>query len=116
MVVDFRRTQSDHSPLIIDGSSVEIVKSTNFLGVHLAENLTSSLNTSSIIKKAQQLLYFLRRLRKAYLPSPILTTFYRETIESMSFFSITDIYTTHCIRKANTLFTLLPSGKRFRSI
>ncbi|KAI5610007.1 gastrula zinc finger protein XlCGF28.1-like [Silurus asotus] len=160
MVVDFRRAQSDHSPLIIDESSVEIVKSTKFLGVHLADNLTWSLNTSSITKKAQQRLYFLRRLRKAHLPPPILTMFYRGTIESIvsscitawsgnctvsdrktlqrivrtaekiigvSLPSIMDIYTTHCIRKAHsivedhthpshTYFTLLPSGKRFRSI
>ncbi|XP_059833102.1 uncharacterized protein LOC132398117 isoform X3 [Hypanus sabinus] len=54
MVVDIKRAQSDHSPLNIDGSSVEIVKSTKFLGVHLAENLTWSLKTSSIAKKAQQ--------------------------------------------------------------
>ncbi|KAK2899377.1 hypothetical protein Q8A73_012506 [Channa argus] len=82
MVVDFRREQSDHSPLIIDGS-VEIVKTIKFLGVHLADNLTWSVNTSSITKKAQQRLYFLRRLRKAHLPPPILTMFYRGTIESI---------------------------------
>ncbi|KAK2899445.1 hypothetical protein Q8A73_012574 [Channa argus] len=160
MVVDFRRAQGDHSPLIIDGSSVEMVKSTKFLGVHLADNLTWSVNTSSITKKAQQRLYFLRRLRKAHLPPPILTMFYRGTIESIlsscitawfgnctvadrktlqrivrtaekiigvSLPSIMHIYTTRCIRKANsivddpthpshTLFTFLPSGKRFRSI
>ncbi|KAF7711486.1 hypothetical protein C0J45_0469 [Silurus meridionalis] len=56
-------TMSGHSPLIIDGSSVEIIKSTKFLGVHLVDNLTWSLKTSSISKKAQQHLYFLRRLR-----------------------------------------------------
>ncbi|KAI5626796.1 gastrula zinc finger protein XlCGF28.1-like [Silurus asotus] len=160
MVVDFRRAQSDQSPLIIDGSSVEITKSTKFLRVHLVDNLTWSLNTSSITKKAQQCFYFLRRLRKAYLPPPILTMFYRGTIESIfsscitawfgnctvserktlqrivrtaekiigvSLPSIMYIYTTRCIYKANsivddhthpshTLFTLLPSGKRFPSI
>lgn len=83
MVVDFRKAQSDHSPLYIHGSPVEIVKSTKFLGAHLAENLTWSLNTSSITNKAQQRLYFLQRLRKEHLPSPILTTFYRGTIESI---------------------------------
>ncbi|KAI5095388.1 hypothetical protein C0J45_15463 [Silurus meridionalis] len=65
-VEEFRRAQTDHSPLIIDGSSVEIIKSTKFLGVHLADNLTWSLNTSSITKNAQQHLHFLRRLRKAH--------------------------------------------------
>ncbi|KAK3506942.1 hypothetical protein QTP70_031710, partial [Hemibagrus guttatus] len=83
MVVDFRRAQSDHSQLFIDGSSVEIINSTKFLGVHLAENFTWSLNTTSISKKAQQRLYFPRRLRKAHLPSDILTMFYRGTIKSV---------------------------------
>ncbi|KAK3508792.1 hypothetical protein QTP70_007629 [Hemibagrus guttatus] len=69
--------------LFIDGTPVEIVKSTKFLGVHLAENFTWLLNTTSITKKAQQHLYFLQRLRKAHLPPPILTMFYRGTIESI---------------------------------
>ncbi|KAK3506313.1 hypothetical protein QTP70_001421 [Hemibagrus guttatus] len=156
-VVDFKRAQTGHSLLFIDGSSVEIVKSTKFLGVHLVENFTWSLNTNSIRKKAQQSLYFLRRLRKAHLPTPILTVFYRGTIESVlsncitawfgnctlldcktlqqrvrtaekiigiSVPSITDMYTTRCICKANsivddpthpshTLFTLLTSRKRY---
>ncbi|KAI4887960.1 hypothetical protein NFI96_002913 [Prochilodus magdalenae] len=147
MVVDFKRTRRDLSPLHIDGSTVEIVKSTKFLGVHLAEDLAWSLNTSTITKKAQQRLYFLRRLRKAAyagsrdaaglpLPPPILTTFYRGTIKSIlsscitawfgnltasdckslqqvvrtaekiisvSLPTITDIYTTRCIRKANSI-------------
>ncbi|KAI5607547.1 hypothetical protein C0J50_1858 [Silurus asotus] len=69
MVVDFRRAHSGHSPLIIDWSSVDIVQSNKFLGVHLADNLTWSLNTrNSITKKVQQRLYFLRRLRKSHLP------------------------------------------------
>ncbi|KAK1806958.1 hypothetical protein P4O66_005440 [Electrophorus voltai] len=157
MVVDFRRARRDHSPLAINGSSVEIVK---FLGVHIAENLTWTLNTSSITKRAQQHLYFLRKLREAHLPSPILTTFYRGTVESIpssciitwfgnctvfncktlqrivrtaekiigvSLPSIMNIYITRCIRKATNivkdpthpsheLFTLLPSGRRYRSI
>ncbi|KAK3544927.1 hypothetical protein QTP86_029226 [Hemibagrus guttatus] len=83
MVFDFKRAQSDHSPLFIDGSPVEIVKSTKFLGVHLVEHFTWSLNISSLSKKAQQRLYFLRRLRKAHLPRPILTMFHRATIGSV---------------------------------
>ncbi|XP_070408498.1 ryanodine receptor 3 [Nothobranchius furzeri] len=160
MVVDFRRIRSDHSPLSINGSSVEIVNNIKFLGVHLDKDLTWSLNTSFLYKKSQQRLFFLRRLRKAQLPPTMLTTFYRGTIESIlsccitawfgncaisdrktlqrivktaekiigvSLPSIKDIYTTRCIRKAtsivadwshpsHTLFTLLPSGRRYRSI
>ncbi|KAK3529978.1 hypothetical protein QTP86_009370 [Hemibagrus guttatus] len=43
MVVDFRRAQSGHSLLYIDGFAVEIVKSIEFLGVHLVENFNWSL-------------------------------------------------------------------------
>ncbi|KAI4900497.1 hypothetical protein NFI96_007889, partial [Prochilodus magdalenae] len=83
MVVDFRRVRDDHAPLNINGSAVEIVQSTKFLGVHITENLTWSLNSSPLAKKAQQCLYFLRRLRRAHLPPPILTMFYRGTVESI---------------------------------
>ncbi|KAK3520106.1 hypothetical protein QTP70_013681 [Hemibagrus guttatus] len=48
------RALRDHFLLFIDGSPLEIIKSTKFLGIHLAENFTWSLNTSSITKKAQQ--------------------------------------------------------------
>ncbi|KAI4887938.1 hypothetical protein NFI96_007034 [Prochilodus magdalenae] len=73
---------SNHIIKFADDTTV-IVKSTKFLGVHLAEDPTWSLNTSTITKKAHQSLYFLRSLRKAHLPPPILTTFYRGTIESI---------------------------------
>ncbi|KAL7855621.1 hypothetical protein AOLI_G00192250 [Acnodon oligacanthus] len=83
MVVDFRRARGDHPPLNITGSAVEIVRSIKFLGVHITENLTWTLNTNSIAKRAQQRLYFLRRLKKAHLPPPILSMFYRGTVESI---------------------------------
>ncbi|KAK3528677.1 hypothetical protein QTP70_007721 [Hemibagrus guttatus] len=36
-MVNFRRAQNDHSPLNINGSNMEMVKSTKFLGIYLAE-------------------------------------------------------------------------------
>ena len=51
-----------------------------FLGVHISEDLTWSYSTDQLIKKDQQQLYFLRKLRG---PPNILTNFYRYTIESM---------------------------------
>ncbi|KAK3540979.1 hypothetical protein QTP86_007948 [Hemibagrus guttatus] len=112
MVVDFRRAQSDHSPLNIDGSNIEIIKSTKFLGVHLAEDLTWSLNTSSITKKAQQRLYFLRSLRKAHLPPPILTTFYRGTIESILSSCITAWFGNCTISDRKTLQRIVRTAEK----
>ncbi len=81
--MDFRRNSVDHTLLTIDSSTVEKVSSTKFLGVHITEDLTWTTNTMSISKKAQQRLLFLRWLKIASLPPPILTTFYRGTIENV---------------------------------
>ncbi len=155
IVLDFRRRNSiDHPPLAIDSLTVERVSSTKFLGVHITEDLTWTTNTMSLSKKAQQRLHFLRRLKRASLPPPILTTFYRGTIESVLTSCITvwyrncsaadcktlqrtvnmaakiigaplpsilDIFLARCSSKTNThpshsLFQLLPSGRRYRSI
>lgn len=66
--------QSEPSPLNITSSSMEIIRSTKFLGVHMAKNLFWSLNTSSNTN--------LQRWRKAYLPSSIPSTFYSCTLNS----------------------------------
>lgn len=81
--MDFRKKQTVHNPLTINGSAVESVKSTKFLGVHITDDQTWSTNTISLVKKAQQRLHFLRRLRRADLPPSALTTFYRGAIESI---------------------------------
>ncbi len=81
--MDIRRNSVDQPPLTIEGSTVERVGSTKFLGVHITEDLTWTTNITSLDKKGQQRLHFLRRLKRASLPPPILTTFYRGTIESV---------------------------------
>ncbi len=60
VVMDFRRNSVDHPPLTIDSSTVERVSSTKFLGMHITEDLTWTTNTTSLSKKAQQRLHFLR--------------------------------------------------------
>ncbi len=62
---------------------LERASSTKFLGVHITEDLSWTNNTAALAKKAQQRLYFLRKLRRARAPAPIMCTFYRGTIESI---------------------------------
>ncbi len=69
--------------LTINGATVERASSTKFLGVHITEDLSWTNNTAALAKKAQQRLYFLRKLRRARVPAPIMCTFYRGTIESI---------------------------------
>ncbi len=83
IVVDFRRVHTQHAPLTNNGATVERVSSTKFLGVHITEDLSWTNNTAALAKKAQQRLYFLRKLRRARAPASIMCTFYRGTIESI---------------------------------
>ncbi|XP_061826589.1 uncharacterized protein [Nerophis lumbriciformis] len=83
IIVDFRKHKSSHAPLFINGTAVKIVSSTKFLGVQITDNITWSLHTGALVKRAQQRMHFLRRMKRAQLPPPILTTFYRGTIESL---------------------------------
>ncbi|KAK0146537.1 hypothetical protein N1851_014143 [Merluccius polli] len=64
LIIDYRRKKTDIQPLIINGDCVERLADFHFLGVHIEEDLTWSVNTSELLKKAQQRLYFLRILRK----------------------------------------------------
>ncbi|MCI4389835.1 hypothetical protein PGIGA_G00103570 [Pangasianodon gigas] len=84
LIVDFRKEKSmPHDPIHINGMAVERVSSFKFLGTHISENLSWSTNTSSLIKKAHQRLFFLRTLKKNRLSADILSNFYRCAIESI---------------------------------
>jgi hypothetical protein len=61
--VDYRRMQREHAPIHIDRAVVETVKGLKFLSVHIAEDLKWFLHTDTIVKKAQQHLFNLRRLK-----------------------------------------------------
>ncbi|XP_031159417.2 uncharacterized protein LOC116052744 [Sander lucioperca] len=84
LIVDFKKSKAGtHTPILINGTEVERVTSFRFLGVHISEDLSWTLNTSTLIKKAHQCLFFLRRLKKVHLSPQILVNFYRCTIESI---------------------------------
>uniref|UniRef100_A0A9J8AUK8 Reverse transcriptase domain-containing protein n=2 Tax=Cyprinus carpio TaxID=7962 RepID=A0A9J8AUK8_CYPCA len=83
IIVDFRRVHTQNAPLTINGASVERVSSTKFLGVHITEDLSWTKNTAALAKKAQQCLYFLRKMKGARALAPIMCTFYRVTIKSI---------------------------------
>ncbi|KAF7653729.1 hypothetical protein LDENG_00079240, partial [Lucifuga dentata] len=155
-----RQQGGGHLPLYIGDAEVERVGSFKFLGVHITEDLSWTLHTDTVTKKAHQRLYFLRRLRKFGMNTSILTNFYRCTIESLLTGCITvwygncsaqsrkslqkvvkaaqhiigkrlpaiqDIFHQRCLQKvhsilkdhshpAHRLFSLLPSGRRYRSM
>lgn len=54
ITVDFRMKQMVHNPLTFNDSTVQSVRSTKFLGVHITADLSWTPNTTSLVKRAQQ--------------------------------------------------------------
>ncbi len=89
MIVDFRRNPPALPPLTIMNSTVTAVESFRFLGTTISQDLKWDNHIDSIVRKAQQRLYFLRQLRKFNLPQELLKQFYFAIIESVLCTSIT---------------------------
>ncbi len=83
-IVDFRKTGQDkHSPLSIGNEVVERVTEFTFLGVIVSEDLSWSTNTAAVVGKAQQRLYYLRKLKSATIPRQLVVNFYNCAISSV---------------------------------
>ncbi len=70
-------------------NSVNAVESFRFLGTTISQDLKWDTHIDSIVKKAQQRMYFLRQLKKFNLPQAHMTQFYSAVIESVLCSSIT---------------------------
>jgi hypothetical protein len=64
IIVDFRKQQREHPPIHINGTAVEKEESFKFLGVHVTEKLKWSTHTDSMVKKVEQRLFNIGRLKK----------------------------------------------------
>ncbi len=89
MIVDFRRNPPALPPLTIMNSSVKTVESLRFMGTTISQDLKWDNHIDSIVKKAQQRLYFLHQLMKFNLPQELLIQLYSAIIESVLCTSIT---------------------------
>ena len=73
----------EHPSIHIEGTAVEKVESFKFLGIHITNKLKWCTHTDSVVKKAQQRLFNLWRLKKFGLSPKTLTNLYRCTIDSI---------------------------------
>lgn len=92
LYMDFSRNKPAPAPLYINGVCVQRVSHFKFLGAHISEDLSWSVNTTAAVKKAQQRLHFLRVLKRNNLEEKLLVTFYRSTIESVLVYAVTVWY------------------------
>uniref|UniRef100_A0AAQ4Q5M4 Reverse transcriptase domain-containing protein n=1 Tax=Gasterosteus aculeatus aculeatus TaxID=481459 RepID=A0AAQ4Q5M4_GASAC len=112
MVVDFRRNRAPPSPITLCDSPVTIVDSFRFLGSIITQDLKWELNISSITKKAQQRLFFLRQLKKFNLPKTMMVHFYTAIIESILCSSITVWYAAATAKDKGRLQRVICSAER----
>ena len=64
MIMDYRKRGTEHAPILINRAVVEQVESFKFLGVHITNKLTWSKHTKTVVKRVQQNLFSLRRLKR----------------------------------------------------
>ena len=91
---------------------MEKLESFKFLCAHVTNKLKWSTHTDSVVKKAQQRLFNLRRLKKCGLSPKTLTTFYRCTIESILSGCITTWYGNCTAHNHRTLQRVVQSAQR----
>jgi hypothetical protein len=64
LIVIHRKIRAEHIPIHIDEAVVERVESFKFLGVHITNKLSWSKRTKTVVKRARQCLFPLRKQRR----------------------------------------------------
>ncbi|KAK7912504.1 hypothetical protein WMY93_012715 [Mugilogobius chulae] len=107
--------QESHSPsppLALTDSPITTVDSIRFLDTTITQDLKWEPSISSLIKKAQQRMYFLRQLKKAKLPAQMMVQFYTAIIESILTSSITVWYAGATVRDRHRLQRTVRSAEK----
>ncbi len=112
MIVYFRRNSSALPPLTIIDSTVTAVESFRFLGTTISQDLKWDNRIESMVKKAQQRLYFLRQLRKFNLPQELLKQFNSAIIESILCTSITVWFSSATKSNLRRLWRVVQTAER----
>ncbi|TWW59225.1 Transposable element [Takifugu flavidus] len=112
MIVDFRKVTAPLPPLALMDSPITIADSFRFLGTTITRDLKWEPTISSLIKKAQQRMFFLRKLRKLKLPPRMLAQFYTAIIESILTSSLTMWYADATVRDRLRLQRVMRAAKK----
>ena len=84
LIFDFRKTTKEPiCPLIINDEEVEVATEIKYLGIMIDNRLNWQAHFNSIYKKANQRMYFLRKLNAIDIDKGILKTFYTMAIQSV---------------------------------
>ena len=87
LIVDYRRDPPAHQPLVVKGEAVEIVSQYKYLGTILDDKLDWSEQATAMLKRGNQRLFFLKKLKAFHVCPKLLELFYRATVESVLTFN-----------------------------
>uniref|UniRef100_A0A669DGC5 Reverse transcriptase domain-containing protein n=1 Tax=Oreochromis niloticus TaxID=8128 RepID=A0A669DGC5_ORENI len=112
IIVDFRKHTAPLLPIILTDTLITSVDSFRFLGTTITQDLKWEPTITSVIKKAQQRMYFLRQLKKFNLSTWTMMQFYTAIIESILTSSITVWYAGATIRDKQRLQRVVRSAEK----
>ena len=85
IVFDFRRNYQKEIEPVVNGVEIEIVTENKYLGTYIDNQLNWNVNTHKLCSKANQRIYFLRKLKLFNIDLDIMM-FYQSVIQSVVMF------------------------------
>ena len=92
IIIDFRRGDVNHIPLYIHEQAIEHVHEYKYLGTLIDDKLRFNKNTIAVHSRANQQMFFLRKLKKFNVDRTILHLFYQSIIQSVLLFNLICFY------------------------
>jgi len=83
LIIDFRKQRPCLPLTIIDGQPIEVVQEYKYLGTTIDSKLCFDSHIDAVCAKAQQRMYFLRRLRNFNIDCTLMKMFYSCFLESV---------------------------------
>ncbi|KAF7649123.1 hypothetical protein LDENG_00146500, partial [Lucifuga dentata] len=112
MIVDYRKNPVPPTSITLCDALVDTVEHFRFLGTIITRDLKWELTISSLTKKAQQRMHFLRQLKKFKLLTAMMIVFYTSIIESILTSSITVWYAAATTKDKGRLQRIIRSAER----
>ncbi len=74
--IDFKRTKSEFSPVLVNDKPLEVVRKAKLLGLTIQSDLKWNTHIDNIISKCSKRLYLLVQLKRANVPARDIIQFY----------------------------------------
>ena len=112
MIIDYRVNKPILKPINIKGQDVDVVDKYKYLGTIVDNKLTGNENIDKIDNKANQRLYFVRKLKKCHVETTILSLFHKSIVESVLTFCMLCWYGNSSLQTRSKLKPIVSSAKR----